>query len=108
MRFNDYQHNAVRTAIYGAGNKIIYPALGLGSEAGEVLGKVKKVLRDNNGEFTPELSAKIGEELADCLWYIAAIATDLGLSLEELAIANIKKLEDRKSRGVIQGSGDER
>ena len=52
MTFNDYQEKAVATAIYGAGNTIIYPALGLANEAGEVLGKIKKVLRDNNGEFT--------------------------------------------------------
>lgn len=108
MNFKEYQEKAVATAIYGAGNTIIYPTLGLANEAGEVLGKVKKVLRDNNGVFTPELNQGIASELGDVLWYIAAAARDLGISLESIAEDNIKKLEDRQQRGVIQGSGDNR
>lgn len=108
MSFNEYQEKAVATAIYGAGNSIIYPALGLGNEAGEVLGKIKKVLRDNGGEFDKESTAKICDEIGDVLWYIAALCRDLDISMEDVANNNLAKLADRQSRNVIQGSGDNR
>jgi NTP pyrophosphatase (non-canonical NTP hydrolase) len=108
MEFKKYQEEATVTAVYGEGQLIIYPALGLGNEAGEVQGKVKKVLRDNGGIFTPELNAKIGDEIGDVLWYCAALARDLGLSLEDIANNNIAKLRDRQARNVISGSGDNR
>jgi len=75
---------------------------------GEVLGKIKKVLRDKNGEFTPETNQAIGDEIGDVLWYMAALARDLNLSLEDIADRNIAKLLDRRARNVIQGSGDNR
>ena len=108
MDFSKYQELAVVTAQYGAGAKIMYPALGLGNEAGEVLGKIKKVLRDENGNFSEENCQKIGDEIGDVLWYIAALATDLNLNLDRVAMGNLKKLESRRQRGVIQGSGDNR
>lgn len=108
MDFKEYQLKAVDTAIYGAGNSIIYPALGLANEAGEVLGKIKKVLRDKEGVFTPETNEAIGDEIGDVLWYIAALARDLGISMDDIAANNLKKLADRQTRGVIQGSGDKR
>lgn len=108
MTFKDYQDKAVETAIYGAGSTIIYPALGLANEAGEVLGKIKKVLRDKEGVFDQESSKAIGDELGDVLWYIAALARDLDISLEDIADRNIAKLLDRRARNVIQGSGDNR
>lgn len=108
MSFNEYQEKAVATAIYGAGNSIIYPALGLGNEAGEVLGKIKKVLRDNAGEFDNDSKAKISDEIGDVLWYMAALCRDLGISMEDVASNNLAKLADRQSRNVIQGSGDNR
>lgn len=108
MNFKQYQEEAVKTAIYGAGNSILYPALGLGNEAGEVQGKIKKVLRDNEGIFTEEKSKVIGDEIGDVLWYMAALCRDLNLSLETIAENNIAKLKDRQARNVIQGSGDNR
>lgn len=108
MTFNDYQEKAVSTAIYGAEYKIIYPALGLANEAGEVLGKIKKVLRDNDGVYTPDKIAGIAGEIGDTMWYMAALARDLNISLDEIAQDNINKLRDRASRGVIQGNGDNR
>ncbi len=96
-------------AVYGAGHAIIYPALGLGNEAGEVQGKIKKVLRDKEGNFD---DAKVREELSaecgDVLWYLAALCRDLGISLDDVARQNIAKLRDRQARGVLQGSGDNR
>lgn len=108
MDFKEYQELAKVTAFYGAGTKILYPALGLGNEVGEVLGKIKKVLRDNEGNFTEELKNKIGDEIGDSLWYMCMLATDLNLDMNQIAQNNLTKLEDRRNRGVIQGSGDYR
>lgn len=108
MDFNEYQDKAVETAVYGAGNKVIYPALGLANEAGEVLGKIKKVLRDNDGIYTPNSIAAISDEIGDVLWYIAALSRDLQIPLNDIAKNNINKLIDRRNRNVIHGSGDKR
>jgi NTP pyrophosphatase (non-canonical NTP hydrolase) len=108
MQFEDYQTQASKTAIYSDADVIIYPALGLFSESGEVAGKVKKVLRDNNGQFLPEHREAIADEVGDCLWYIASLATDLGFGMEEIAQRNLDKLNSRMARNVIQGSGDNR
>ena len=78
------------------------------SEAGEVAGKAKKVLRDNNGQFLPEQREALADEVGDCLWYIAALCTDLGIGMEVIAQRNLDKLNSRMARGVIQGSGDTR
>ncbi len=85
-----------------------YPALGLASEAGEVAGKVKKVLRDHGGEFDAEQVAAIKDELGDVLWYIAVLAADLGLTLDDIAASNVDKLRSRMARGMIRGDGDHR
>jgi len=108
MTFNEYQNEAAQTAVYSDNSKIIYPALGLSNEAGEVLGKIKKVLRDNNGVYSPANVVEIGKEIGDVLWYIAALSRDLGLDMNAIAENNITKLKDRMNRGVIQGSGDNR
>ena len=108
MGFKEYQEQAVKTAIYGAGNSIMYPALGLANEAGEVLGKIKKVLRDKDGVFDEDVNKEIGKEIGDVLWYIAALSRDLNLSMDSIAEDNIRKLLDRQQRGVISGNGDNR
>lgn len=87
---------------------IIYTCLGLSNEVGEFLGKIKKVFRDNNGEFTPEIKEKLKGELGDVLWYFTQICTDLDLTLEEVAEANLEKIFSRKKRGKIRGDGDNR
>ena len=86
---------------------LAYVGLGLG-EAGEVQGKIKKVLRDDGGVITDEKREAISAELGDVLWYLAGVATELGVTLDDIARDNIAKLLDRKSRGVIGGSGDNR
>ncbi len=108
MLLDDYQKEAVANKIYGYGDKITYPALGLANEAGEVCGKIKKVLRDKDGNFDNESTKAIADELGDVLWYLAALAEDIGYSLDTIAQINIKKLTSRRERGVIQGSGDNR
>lgn len=109
MKMNEYQLSAIETAQYSFRFKVIYPALGLSNEAGEVVGKVKKVLRDADGNFdNDEFKKAIAMELGDVLWYIATLAYDLGIPLEDIAKMNVDKLKSRKERGVIGGSGDNR
>lgn len=109
MNFNDYQKRAILTALYSEKYKIIYPALGLGDEAGEVLGKVKKWLRGDDGEeLSQERKDAIAMEMGDVLWYLAVLSNDLGVSLEDVAKSNLEKVESRKERGQIKGDGDNR
>jgi NTP pyrophosphatase (non-canonical NTP hydrolase) len=108
MTVNEYQQAALTTAIYPEDKRIIYPTLGMTGEAGEVADKVKKVIRDNGQVFTDEKKREIAKEIGDVMWYCATLANDLGYSLEEIADMNIQKLQSRKQRGMIGGSGDNR
>ena len=109
MDFQLYQERCRDTARYpDAGANPIYPTLGLCGEAGEVADKVKKVLRDRQGSFSPEVIADLQLELGDVLWYVAQLATELGLELEQIAQTNLDKLASRAARNVIGGSGDRR
>ncbi len=109
MDFNDYQTKSRKTAEYPAiEHPVIYPTLGLVNEAGEVAGKIKKVFRDKDGQISEETREALKAELGDVLWYIAQIATELDLSLDEIAEYNITKLYDRLERGRIKGDGDNR
>jgi len=105
---DNYQKLATKTAIYGEGNKINYPILGLLGEAGEIANKYKKVLRDDAGLLTEEKREALLDELGDVLWYCAALANDLDATLAHVATRNIEKLRARAERGTIQGSGDNR
>jgi len=110
MEFREYQRRTFETAIYPGQqslNGLLYCALGLG-EAGEIQGKVKKILRDDGGLLTSERVDAIAAELGDLLWYVAQLANELDIPLEWVAEQNLKKLADRKERDVLQGSGDER
>ena len=108
MTLNQYQEEALKTAIYPEDKKIIYPTLGLTGEAGEVAEKVKKVIRDNNQEFTDEKKRQIALEISDVLWYCATLSHDIGYTLEDIAQMNVDKLASRQQRNKIGGSGDER
>lgn len=102
---------AIRTAIYpGQGSLIgkLYCALKLNGEAGEVADKVGKVLRDNQADFSDEKKLEIAIELGDNLWYIAALAKELGFTMLQIAGMNIEKLNQRKQAGTLGGSGDKR
>lgn len=105
---NTYQNKAVETAIYSEQMNVIYPTLGLTGEAGEVADKVKKIFRDKDGIFSINDKLEIAKEIGDVLWYCAALARDLGYTLEEIGDMNIQKLQSRKDRGKISGSGDNR
>jgi len=108
MDFNSYQRIAKTTAIYPATHKILYPALGLAGEAGEVANKVKKLVRDGTSSLPKEWKEQIGSEIGDVLWYCAVLADDLGISLGKIASQNEIKLQNRKKKGTISGSGDTR
>lgn len=110
LTLDAYQRAALETALFPdiGGERCIYPALGLANEAGEVLGKIKKLYRDRGGRVTPEFRRVVEKELGDVLWYVAVLADAFDLRVSDVARTNLEKLADRASRGAIRGSGDER
>lgn len=126
LGFNNYQKLMTTTAIYPESNVVhphkgiiganyIYPALGLVDEAGEVAGKVKKILRDRVGQIKnddgildPEVKDMMTKELGDVLWYLSQLAREFEIDLQDIANKNVEKILSRQERGKIQGSGDDR
>ena len=104
--FNEYQKKAITTAVYPKVYTISYPALGLAEEAGEVAGKIKKMMRDSIP--LAEQKEKIEAEMGDVLWYLANLAHDCGISLSTVAKKNLDKVKDRQQRGQLHGEGDVR
>ena len=108
VTFNEYQEFTKQTAIYPQNRALEYLCLGLASEAGEVAGKLKKIIRDEDGQVSPENSQKMAKEIGDVLWYCARLVDELGGSLSEVAEQNMDKLISRKNRDALGGSGDNR
>ena len=108
MDFNTYQETAVETAIYPDTHRILYPALGMAGEAGEVANKVKKIIRDGTENLPEDWKDQLASEIGDVLWYCAALANDLNMPLALIAAQNRDKLLERKQKGMIGGSGDSR
>ena len=109
MDFKTYQEQSRKTATYAKiGYNFIYPTLGLAGESGEVVEKIKKVIRDNNGVIDEEKRLEIMKELGDVLWYLSQLATELNLSLDDIASKNLQKLNSRKERNKLHGDGDNR
>jgi NTP pyrophosphatase (non-canonical NTP hydrolase) len=108
VELSGYQRLSRSTARYPRNEALTYPALGLAGEAGEFADHVKKVIRDDGGAVTPERRKAMAKELGDVLWYVAQLATELELELEQIAQQNLEKLLSRQRRGVLSGSGDER
>lgn len=110
LSFNKYQKSALSTAIYpgrGTVMGLAYAGLGLG-EAGEAQNKIKKVLRDDGGILTEEKRVAIAKEIGGNLWYCAAVAEEIGISLSDIAQMNLDELAGRVKRNTIHGSGDNR
>ena len=103
---NNYQMQARKFAIYPERMKVVYPALGLAGEAGEVADKVKKIYRDDRTDA--RFLTEIAKEIGDVMWYCATLADDLGFDLQQIAEMNIYKLKCRKTKGTIIGDGDNR
>jgi len=109
MQLNEYQAEAMKTAIYpNQGKNIYYPTMGLVGEAGELSNKVKKVMRDDHDKVTEERKQELIKELGDVLWYVACLCSEIKVKLEDIAKDNLKKLSSRKERGTVPGSGDHR
>ena len=111
MDLQEYQNKTNMTAVYPdmGPRGIVYPALKLAGEAGEVAEKVGKVIRDGHSLDNGSLHRfELAKELGDVLWYIAQISEKLGFSLNEIADINIAKLTSRMQRGKIKGDGDNR
>ena len=106
MNFNEYQKLARSTAVYPEEYKVVYPALGLCGEAGEVADKIKKTIRGDSS--LDEVTGSIAGELGDVLWYVATLADDLGVELEDVAKWNVDKLQRRMKSNKIKGDGDNR
>ena len=114
--FDQYQEQCASEFAFYPG-MLVYPALGLAGEAGEVVEKVKKLIRDDEmpldenfdtGVLDPEKRLAIALELGDVMFYVAMIADDIDYTLGEIAEMNLQKLTDRKERGQLRGSGDNR
>lgn len=109
MEFKEYQQKSRQTAVYPViGQGFVYPALGLAGESGEVVEKIKKIFRDQQGIVGDEQRQAVAKELGDVLWYLAQLATELDLDLNQVAQDNLYKLLSRQQRGQLHGSGDER
>jgi NTP pyrophosphatase (non-canonical NTP hydrolase) len=108
MNLSEYQQLSRRTAQYPRDAWLAYPALGLAGEAGEVAEHAKKAIRDDDGNVSEQRREAMAKELGDVLWYVAQIATELDLDLDQIAQGNLEKLLSRQQRGVLSGSGDDR
>jgi NTP pyrophosphatase (non-canonical NTP hydrolase) len=111
LTLGKYQERASETAVYPGKGEIVglmYAALGLAGESGEVCNKVKKIQRDSGGLLTDEKRDALKAEVGDCLWYLSALANELGASLDDIARENLSKLQGRKDRGTLTGDGDKR
>ena len=108
MKFSEYEEVVKATAIYPTTHAILYPALGMAGEAGEVANKVKKLVRDGITKQSEDWREQIASEIGDVLWYCGALAKDLNIPLSQIAARNKEKLLSRKERGKIGGSGDSR
>lgn len=110
MTLDEYQQQAIKTAVYtdDSFKDLLHWILGLSGEAGEVADKMKKILRDKNGQLDSNDKHEISKELGDVLWYVAVLARHMDINLEDVAKLNQSKLNSRYQRGKIAGSGDNR
>lgn len=120
MKLNEYQKKAMTTCLPSCEN-MSYMLLGLMSEVGEIMGKVKKAIRkreiyiDDNDllpakdidmEIIKTLDTGLRSEVGDVLWYVAGLCYTMGCDLEDIAKDNLHKLSERKKNGTIIGNGD--
>lgn len=111
MNLDEYQKQASQTSTYGGKDQayvLMYLSMGLAGETGEVIEKLKKIVRNDGGVVSESKRDDLAKELGDVLWYLSQLAETLGLSLSGVAEKNIEKLSDRAMRGVIKSEGDDR
>ncbi len=104
MHFREYQLKAGETDQSPAHDErgILIPLLGLAGEVGTLLAEYKKHLRDGNAHLL--FKEQMAEELGDLLWYVADVATKFDLDLSEVAVANLKKTQNRWPSGGAEPS----
>ena len=95
----DIDYNKIKDTI-----KLFIITIGLMGEAGEIGNKVKKVIRDGEGD----LFKQIADEAGDTMWYISRLCNIIGTDVTKVLQANQEKLIKRKKEGKIKGSGDKR
>jgi NTP pyrophosphatase (non-canonical NTP hydrolase) len=119
MKLSKYQRKAMSTrdypitSVWTAAASVVSapyigPAMELASEAGELIGELKKAHRKDGGEVTMARLEAIKLEIGDTLWALAAVADSVGLSLDDCARANLQKLSARAEKGTIHSDGGER
>jgi NTP pyrophosphatase (non-canonical NTP hydrolase) len=109
VTFEEYEVFTHEVAIYPyAGSNLVYPALGLAGEAGEVADHIKKYMRDDDWVLSDARREKVLYELGDVLYYLARMAIEADLTLEQVAQSNIDKLRQRKAQDKLKGEGSTR
>jgi len=103
MNFDEYQQAAGKTAEY---SDKFYPIASLMVESAELSDLfIKPMLRGDDKKLDRH---DIISEAGDVLWNLAMLLKDNGVDLSEVACYNLKKLNSRKERGLIKGSGGNR
>lgn len=110
MTLDEYQKEALVTAVFTGDDfkDLAHWVFGITGEAGEIAEKIKKIIRDKNGELSADDKEEIAKEIGDVLWYLAVLSKHLDFDFDEIAQRNIAKLRSRQARNQIQGSGDNR
>jgi len=103
-----YEMLAAKTRVYPEESRLSYVTLGLAGEAGEVAEKVKKIIRDNNGEVSEEKRKEVLKELSDVFWYLSDLCDYFGSDMGSVMYMNVDKLYSRMERKALKGSGDNR
>jgi len=105
---SQYPLEVGKYAIYPGDRGIEYLVMGMCSEAGEVAGKLKKIIRDKDGVIDREAREAMADEVGDVLWYVVMLSMELGFTIDQIADKNASKLRSRHERGKIGGDGDTR
>jgi len=110
MTLDEYQQKALTTVLSTGDDfkDLLHWVLGLNGEAGEVAEKIKKIIRDKDSQVSEQDKQELAKEIGDVLWYLAVFAHHLGIPLSDIAQQNLDKLQSRKARGVLGGTGDNR
>jgi NTP pyrophosphatase (non-canonical NTP hydrolase) len=111
MDLDEYQKRAAETDKTSNDDPMfsrMYLSMGLAGETGEVIEKMKKIVRNEGGVVSDEKKEELKREMGDVLWYLSQLARSLGISFNDVAEANLKKLADRAVRDVLKSEGDSR
>jgi NTP pyrophosphatase (non-canonical NTP hydrolase) len=103
--FEDYKRAIEPLVLYPQNSQLEalqYVVLGLNGEAGEVAEQIKKAMRNDGGDLTPERIESLKKEAGDVLWYLTRLAAELNTNLAEIAQINVEKLYGRKEKGNLK------